>query len=244
MQQQVLSYGYVVISAVKCFSKATSRKNYARRGYFLTLSTFVIPPIICGIIQITVQDIPVLSVGIVISYLLAYINLLERLISLDPLTGISNRREFLQRLEDNMKSLKANEDLYFLFIDIDSFKNINDTEGHNEGDRVLKEIAAALKKYTKTINGSCGRYGGDEFALFVLTELNVGIESVCAGLEEYIEKHRITRKGGKTVTVSTGCSKYLGDSDDIQGLIFRADENMYSTKKEKRKMKNGENCFK
>ena len=208
--QQVLSYGYIVISAVKCFSKATSRKNYARRGYFLTLSTFVIPPIICGIIQITVQDIPVLSVGIVISYLLAYINLLERLISLDPLTGISNRREFLQRLEDNIKSLKATEDLYFLFIDIDS----------------------------------CGRYGGDEFALFVLTELNVGIESVCAGLEEYIEKHRITRKGGKTVTVSTGCSKYLGDSDDIQGLIFRADENMYSTKKEKRKMKNGENCFK
>ena len=242
--QQVLSYGYIVISAVKCFSKATSRKNYARRGYFLTLSTFVIPPIICGIIQIIVQDIPVLSVGIVISYLLAYINLLERLISLDPLTGISNRREFLQRLEDNIKSLKANEDLYFLFIDIDSFKNINDTEGHNEGDRVLKEIAAALKKYTKTINGSCGRYGGDEFALFVVTELNVGIESVCAGLEEHIEKHRIIRKGGKTVTVSMGCSKYLGDSDDIQGLIFRADENMYSTKKEKRKMKNGENCFK
>ena len=89
------------------------------------------------------QNIPVLSVGIVISYLLAYINLLERLISLDPLTGISNRREFLQRLEDDIKSLKANEDLYFLFIDIDSFKNINDTEGHNEGDRVLKEIAAA-----------------------------------------------------------------------------------------------------
>lgn len=72
--QQVLSYGYIVISAVRCFLKANSRKNFTQRGYLLKLVTFVIPPIICGVIQIIVQDIPILSVGIVISYLLAYIN--------------------------------------------------------------------------------------------------------------------------------------------------------------------------
>lgn len=236
--QQVLSYGYIVISAVRCFLKANSRKNFTQRGYLLKLVTFVIPPIICGVIQIIVQDIPILSVGIVISYLLAYINSLERLISLDPLTGISNRREFLQRLEDDIKLLKVNEDMYFLFIDIDSFKSINDTEGHNEGDRVLKEIANALKKYTKTVNGSCGRYGGDEFALYTVRDIDADFASVCAELEEYIEKQHIAYGGGKAVTVSTGCSKYLGDSDDIQGLVFRADKEMYSLKKEKRRKKN------
>ena len=236
--QQVLSYGYILISAVKCFLKATSRKNFAQRDYLFKLVTFVIPPIICGIIQIIVQDIPVLSVGIAMSYLLAYINSLERLISLDPLTGISNRRDLLQRLEDDIKSLKTTEDLYFLFIDIDSFKSINDTYGHNEGDRVLKNIAAALKKYIKTVNGSCGRYGGDEFALYIIKELNTDFASVCAELDKFIEKQHVVYGGGKAVTVSMGCSKYLGDSDDIQGLVFRADEAMYSLKKEKRRMKN------
>lgn len=236
--QQVLSYGYIVISAVKCFLKATSRKNFAQRDYLFKLVTFVIPPIICGIIQIIVQDIPVLSVGIAMSYLLAYINSRERLISIDSLTGISNRRDLLQRLEDDIKSLKTTEDMYFLFIDIDSFKSINDTYGHNEGDRVLKEIAAALKKYVKTVNGSCGRYGGDEFALYIIKELDADFDSVCSGLDKFIEKQHVVYGGGKAVTVSMGCSKYLGDSDDIQGLVSRADEAMYSLKKEKRRMKN------
>ncbi len=236
--QQVLSYGYIVISAVKCFLKATSRKNFAQRDYLFKLVTFVIPPIICGLIQIIVQDIPVLSVGIAMSYLLAYINSRERLISIDPLTGISNRRDLLQRLEDDIKSLKTTEDMYFLFIDIDSFKGINDTYGHNEGDRVLKEIAAALKKYVKTVNGSCGRYGGDEFALYIIKELDADFDSVCSVLDKFIEKQHVVYGGGKAVTVSMGCSKYLGDSDDIQGLVSRADEAMYSLKKEKRRMKN------
>ena len=95
-----------------------------------------------------------------------------------------------------------------------------------------------LKKYIKTVNGSCGRYGGDEFALYIIKELNVDFASVCAGLEEFIENQHVVYGGGKAVTVSIGCSKYLGDSDDIQGLVFRADEAMYSLKKEKRRIKN------
>lgn len=231
--QQILSYGYIVVSSVKCFSKATLRKNYAQRGYFLTLSTFVIPPIICGIIQIFLQDIPVLSVGIVISYLLAYISSLERLISLDPLTGISNRRDFLQRLENDIKSLKADEELYFMFIDADSFKAINDTDGHNEGDRVLKEIATALKKYAKNNNGFCCRYGGDEFAVYIVAERGIDKKQICSKLENYIDNKKITRKNGNAVTVSMGYSSYRSDNDDILGLISRADEEMYNAKNRK-----------
>lgn len=230
--QQVLSYSYILISTVKCFYRAALRKNFTERSYFLTLSTFVIPPIICGIIQIFLQDIPILSVGIVISYLLAYINTLERLISLDSLTGISNRRDFLQRLEAEIRPQRAADGLYFMFIDVDSFKAVNDIYGHSEGDRVLREVADILKNYVKERNGFCGRYGGDEFAAFVPAENSADIETIRSELENRIKNGVLLRDGG-SVTVSTGYSKYLGGDDDIQGMITRADAEMYGVKKER-----------
>ena len=79
----------------------------------------MVAPLIGGVIQIIFQDVPVLSVGIVISFLLAYINIIESLISLDPLTGISNRKKLLQQLLYRLQNIKPDEKLYFLFIDVD-----------------------------------------------------------------------------------------------------------------------------
>ena len=61
--------------------------------------------------------------------------------------------------------MRPNEKLYFLFIDVDSFKQINDTYGHNEGDRALKIIAEVLSSLPEKTGGFCARYGGDEFAV-------------------------------------------------------------------------------
>lgn len=66
----------------------------------------MVAPLIGGVIQIIFQDVPVLSVGIVISFLLAYINIIESLISLDPLTGISNRKKLLQQLLYRLQNIK------------------------------------------------------------------------------------------------------------------------------------------
>ena len=60
--------------------------------------------------------------------------------------------------------MRPNEKLYFLFIDVDSFKQINDTYGHNEGDRALKIIAEVLSSLSEKTGGFCARYAGDEFA--------------------------------------------------------------------------------
>lgn len=232
--QQILSYSLFVVSSIKCLINAFRKKYFIRRNDFITLSAFIIPPIVCGIIQIILQSIPILSVGIVVSFLIAYINSVEQKISLDPLTGIPNRRDLMRQLSEYAKALKTDEKLYFLFCDVDKFKQINDNFGHNEGDRVLIELALALKKYSNENNGYCGRYGGDEFALILKVDKNDEINSKIAEINKYIREQNITANGKTLIEVSVGYSCYNGSIDSIQELISLADEHMYSVKSSKK----------
>lgn len=232
--QQILSYGYIVVAAVKNLVNAFYKKSFALRKELITLATFAVPPVFCGIIQIFLQDLPILSVGIVISFLLAYIRSLESLILLDPLTGISNRRELLSRLSSDISSLKPDEKLYFLFVDVDDFKHINDTFGHNEGDRVLREIASALKKYAKRTNGYCGRYGGDEFAMIQIRSRYFDENRFEKEFKACISEKNVVVGDGFPVEVSIGYAQYKGEADSIQDMIYRADNAMYRAKEAKR----------
>ncbi len=237
--QQILSYGYIVVVAVKNLVNAFHKKSFAHRKELVTLATFAVPPIICGIIQMFLQDLPILSVGIVVSFLLAYICSLESLILLDPLTGISNRRELLSRLASDIGSLKPGQKLYFLFVDVDEFKHINDTFGHNEGDRVLREIASALKKYAKRTNGYCGRYGGDEFAMIQIRSRYFDESRFEKEFKACISERNVVVGDAFPVEVSIGYAQYEGEADSIQDLIYRADNAMYRAKEAKRSTERG-----
>lgn len=191
----------------------------------------MVAPLIGGVIQIIFQDVPVLSVGIVISFLLAYINIIESLISLDPLTGISNRKKLLQQLLYRLQNIKPDEKLYFLFIDVDKFKRINDSYGHVEGDRVLTDIALLLTKYTTGTDSCVGRYGGDEFAV-IFTLKKTMSDDICARFIECLHDNDITAGGEHKVTLSIGCTECT-QSDSIKDIIARADKEMHEIKKHK-----------
>lgn len=236
--QHILSYGYVICASVTSFVRAMHKGNFADKDYFLNMTAFIVPPVICVIIQIFIQNIPILSAGIMVSFLLAYLNSTETLISIDPLTGISNRRDFLRHLSDDVKSLKSRERLYLAFLDIDIFKGINDNYGHNEGDRVLKEVADALKAYVKNRNAYCARYGGDEFAVICITEN--AEDGNFDGLVKAIEEKNIT-VDGKKIKVSMGCAEFCGGDDSIPDMISRADDAMYTMKRANAKKVKKEN---
>lgn len=191
----------------------------------------MVAPLIGGVIQIIFQDVPVLSVGIVISFLLAYINIIESLIFLNPLTGISNRKKLLQQLLYRLQNIKPDEKLYFLFIDVDKFKRINDSYGHVEGDRVLTDIALLLTRHTTGTDSCVGRYGGDEFAV-ILTLKKTMSDDICARFIECLHDNDITAGGEHKVTLSIGCTECT-QSDSIKDIIARADKEMYEIKKHK-----------
>lgn len=166
------------------------------------------------------------------------ISLYERVQSLaitDGLTGIYVRRHFLERYaEDFARSRRHGLKLSVLMIDLDHFKQCNDTYGHLVGDIVLKEIAKIMKDFVRQVD-LIGRYGGEEFVLALPdTDRNSAI-AVAERIRQEVERHKF-RAYDETIsiTISTGVATYPDNGDDVQVLIDKADQALYKAKEEGR----------
>ncbi|WP_066496206.1 GGDEF domain-containing protein [Abyssisolibacter fermentans] len=145
----------------------------------------------------------------------------------DELTNIYNRRKLDEILEYEYNRAKKYSDVFsVILLDIDLFKYVNDTYGHNVGDKVLIEIAEILKSNTRK-NDMVGRWGGEEF-LVVCSQTNMN-EVLCVSekLRKAIEAHDFSIVN-KT-TCSFGVATYK-NSETIENLINRADKGLYQAK--------------
>ena len=208
-----------------------SRKVYARREDYMLMLSFVVPPIVCSVLQYLLQPLPILSASFVLGFSLVFTSSMQTEISLDALTGINNRRKILLELENNVRSLPKGKKLYFLFLDVDDFKSINDLYGHYDGDKTLQTVADALRAVCKTTGGICGRYGGGEFVMVQQLEENDDIRIVCSLIHDKVSEFNDNSDSDYDVSVSVGYSVFGGDGDDVQSLIQRADKQMYSRKR-------------
>ena len=151
----------------------------------------------------------------------------------DPLTGLHNRRY----LDNHLKSLAEraavdDKSVALLIFDIDFFKGINDTYGHEAGDDVLREFAARLKRGVRGID-LVARLGGEEFVV-VMPETDAAYASVIAErLRRDVEREAFATRGGEAlhVTVSIGVAEFRGASDSVDALVKRADQALYSAKR-------------
>jgi two-component system cell cycle response regulator len=151
----------------------------------------------------------------------------------DALTGLFNRRYTVSRLRQALDGLSSNhEPVTAALIDIDHFKRINDTWGHNAGDQVLKEICARLGEQLRAID-IAGRYGGEEF-LVVFS--NTTAREACDAMERArlaVCATPVTlRETGDiiNVTMSVGVAEAFRD-DSVEALIERADTALYDAKR-------------
>ena len=158
------------------------------------------------------------------------INLLEKLTGLDPLTQLPNRR----RLEEEIQARLAETQRYgltfgVLFADIDQFKSVNDTYGHQIGDQVLKMVGHTMLNALRPFD-TAGRWGGEEFLAVVV---NVDLETltgVAERMRALVAQSRLQLNGDNlTVTVSVGATLVL-PGDDSETLLQRADQGMYRSK--------------
>lgn len=232
--QGILSYGYIGIASVKSLIEVGKKKNYSHKEELFTVASFSVPLLLCGVAQLFFQSAPVMTLGFSTAYLIVYINSLQILISIDSLTGLNNRRELLKHLEEKTLALKKDENLYFLFIDLDSFKQINDKYGHNEGDRALKAVASVLKSVCGRTGGFCARYGGDEFAVVQVLETGGNIDDVRKEICELIERKSTEQALAYNISVSVGYAEYPKQAKNIQDLIYCADSDMYDVKMRKK----------
>ena len=156
----------------------------------------------------------------------------------DKLTGLSNRGMFSIMLERGLQEARRYErSLAVLFLDLDRFKNINDTLGHQAGDLLLQEMAARLKGVLRE-SDCIARLGGDEFVIMIPNFASA--EQLGAVTQKALAAVSRTFKLGNHefhVTASVGISVYPGDGDDERTLMKNADIAMYRSKED------GKNTF-
>jgi diguanylate cyclase (GGDEF)-like protein len=160
--------------------------------------------------------------------------MLDHLASHDSLTGLPNRRMFLDRLEHALaRAKRQDEQLLLLFIDLDNFKTINDTHGHAAGDAVLQAVAQRLRSLLRE-SDTAARLGGDEFIIMFegtwdeaqIEQMVLKVKTAMAAPipHQDIELH----SGG-----SIGFSRFPQDGGTSSTLIAAADQAMYHCKSDK-----------
>ena len=152
----------------------------------------------------------------------------------DGLTGVNNKRFLLETLEREIPRARRHQrPLTLIMMDIDHFKNINDTYGHLAGDYVLKEQAQLVKSRLRP-DDVLGRYGGEEFAVILPeTDLQGGV-AIAEELRQMIQEHNFVFEQERIqVTMSMGLSQ-LHDGWDVLQFIKQADERLYAAKREGR----------
>jgi two-component system cell cycle response regulator len=160
----------------------------------------------------------------------------------DQLTGLHNRRYLETHLRGLLDDAKTNgRSLSILITDIDYFKRINDTHGHDAGDVVLQDFAARLRRHIRGIDLAC-RYGGEEFVVIMPdTELDVA-HHVGERLRECIAEapFSVNSKTSLAVTASVGLATLQGPDDTPATLLKRADNALYEAKRKGRNQVVGE----
>lgn len=155
---------------------------------------------------------------------------LERLAATDALTKIHNRRYFMELYAvEFAKAERFHHDLGLVLLDIDFFKKVNDTLGHQEGDRVLIEVAEVLQSSIRKVD-LLARYGGEEFILMLPSTDLKGSRMVADKLRTEVSSKVHT--GGRPVTISLGVAHVPTTPGVTSGedLIARADEALYRSK--------------
>jgi len=190
------------------------------------------------------DNIALLLVGVLISLIVFFVihnnyqlksmqSVFEQMAITDSLTGISNRRHFMESVRINIeKARRQKEECYIIMFDVDNFKMINDTYGHQIGDKVLMDITARIKTSIRPYD-LFARYGGEEFIIFS-SKLN---KIECCEMGERLRASLVNRNFIYDDT-SIVCSASFGiakmDDYNLDKAIRQSDEALYAAKKHER----------
>lgn len=189
-------------------------------------------------LNIFISAVITLLISLIIVLYVKKIHLkLDRLASIDELTELPNRRSFHEQLAQFLLLKERNNNpLSVIFIDVDNFKNINDTKGHHVGDKVLKSLAETLNKNIRK-SDFVARWGGEEFVILLInTDINQG-QIIAEQLRSNVANSTdLLSLNQKQVTISLGLTEVTNE-DTIDTVLKRADDALYKAKSK------GKNCI-
>jgi diguanylate cyclase (GGDEF)-like protein len=165
---------------------------------------------------------------------------LHRLSFKDSLTGVGNRRYLDQKVENEwFRAMRSQEHLSLIMVDIDHFKDYNDTHGHAQGDQVLKMVAHSLERNARRPGDAVARYGGEEFLAVLPNTAMPGALIIAETMRSQVEAMAIKAdpQAGdeRVVTISLGVASMIpARNTKSNGLLKLADDNLYLAKQKGR----------
>jgi len=150
----------------------------------------------------------------------------------DPLTGLPNARYLALRFEEEAaRARRTDRTFQVVMLDLDEFKNVNDTYGHKAGDKMLREVAHLIEGQLREYD-FLARYGGDEFVALVQEVVGAQVEELCARIETAVSKFSLAlgRNRFARVGISVGTATFGIDGNTLDQLVIAADNEMYRVK--------------
>ena len=235
MRHQQFNWQMAYLSAVSlCFAAplidAVSREfENVRKSHLRLTASFPLCLLLAWLLSTTFsEEVPVICVCVMLELLCLYVDTSTRQISMDKLTQVNNRQNLLSFLE--YKLLNHEESMFLLMIDVDYFKDINDTYGHLEGDEALIHVARVLKDSCSDFERRpyIARYGGDEF-IILLEGTRAEADTLCQRIHEKLTE--VCRKLNKpyTLSLSIGLGRWHPDMTS-KDFIAAADSELYTIK--------------
>ena len=220
---------YWMIATIRGVIRAREVQNRPNLRTYLIVACYTPGVLIAGGAQVFFAlTTPLFCFWCTFIILFVYLHLQNQLISTDSLTMLNNRN----RLHDFLLQQREEKDSFVIMVDVDHFKQINDTYGHAEGDRALVLVSQALKKACEQLSYSmflC-RYGGDEFLMIAQTDVpDEVVKKIKDCLQEEVSKENGARS--YTIEASMGFARWDGRPDSFKESMVNADKKMYEDKR-------------
>lgn len=224
-----LPFVYLIVATIRGLIRASDLQNRPNLHTYLIVASYTPGVFIAGGAQILFSlTTPIFCFWCTFIILFAYLHLQNQLISTDSLTMLNNRN----RLHHYLHQQRDDQESFVIMVDVDHFKQINDTYGHAEGDRALILVSRALKKACERMTYSmflC-RYGGDEFLMIAKTNVpDDVVKEIKECLQEEISNQE--RSLSYTIEASMGFARWDGNPESFKESLVYADKKMYETKR-------------
>lgn len=224
----LLDYIYLIAATVISIRQWKKVSTRAEKKKYVMQTVFIISFTISGAIVGFMISLPAIEVCMLPVVLKLFVELQDSQIYTDALTKLNNRRRITEFISEEILECSSEDPLYVIMLDMDYFKSINDTLGHDEGDKALIVFSKALKKVIAPKNALAGRWGGDEFVIAGKDSLL--IDEFKEGLDKALES---VNDLGYDLNFSIGTCRCVSKDLTCEEVLAMADESLYKNKNER-----------
>jgi diguanylate cyclase (GGDEF)-like protein len=230
----LISVLFAISLVIVAFIMILMNKDKVEERHYNSLLFFALPPVISIFLQIHIYGISFMLNAIVISLLIILLNIQNQSMYTDYLTGIYNRKWLDYAINQRINRSNAKQSFAAILIDLDEFKTINDTYGHDVGDKVLQSLTQVFKSCLGS-ESLLARYGGDEFYIILNTGNKDILQRTIEQLRNCMKDYNETNARGFKLSISVGSIVYDPQSNwSVADFQKKVDELLYLNKRNKK----------